>query len=307
MRQIAFVALLCLSPVGDLSAQVRSRVTTSEIQVRHFTREQQGIYVKNSRGDSEEILPLRSGLVFDVGRDTEVRITVGDPNPLLYEYRWKGITAVNTPEYEALLTFAAALRDSQSGLPKIEARLAARPAADLDPVDKVLADASAVVSRLRDMAAGIETVILKSIESLEDAKTDGLALTSTLAADTKRALEVYRELRGLQLKFVADPQLGTAEQRANLALLLSYESELQRVVKELQVFREAVLQMNVPLLIGTVPYSGTQQQTALIEIASHPNARVKDPRVSDRGIGAYSFVVYPPISIASESRAGCGL
>jgi hypothetical protein len=67
--------------------------------------------------------------IFDVRRDTEVQITIGDPNLLLYEYRWKGITVANTAEYDAIIAFATALKAGGFGAAPAAAFGAAVPAA----------------------------------------------------------------------------------------------------------------------------------------------------------------------------------
>jgi hypothetical protein len=301
IRSIAASACFVLACIAAQPAFAQR--TTPALQIAEVSQSDNTVTVKNFAGAITSRAELASAkktpIRIPATLDTSTRIMLLDPNPLLFTYTWKDITSEDSADYTAIVALTALLKGVAGHLETLSQQ--ADPAAAranvetamkaLGPDPKWIASFSEALTSVATMADKTPAILQTAVQNPEQAKLDAERALAALDDSAKAIADGFQAVdRGIA-SMIADiaKQKGNPALAAYLALLKTAEPDARKTVELLMAFSRDAQKIGVPLIVGTVPYSSTQTQTATVVIA-----RTKANPNKDTGLeGTYTFTITP--------------
>lgn len=204
-------------------------------------------------------------ITFEIGRGKNVTVSIVDPNPLLYDYKVGEVVKEKTEDYTAILTFAKTL-EGLAGALKTTRALVEPEVADFGLAIKNVSDFFSKVPDWTKRSYSTPDTVKQEVQTqfLNAHITDSIKIIrETLPTFRKRAADI------LQNK-PCDPNTQFCDERIVTFALLQ-ESTLLKMADAIEVFRDKVDQINVPMELKQLNYSGTEKQTFTTTISKSVN------------------------------------
>jgi hypothetical protein len=279
---------------------------------------------------------LDASATFHVRKDTTVRISIEDPNPLLYQYSLKLGVAVQTANSKALGGFADSLDSFLSNFfPGAQGQEALKAANDAikppghgaavaPPVPPAAcSEAVQAVNKLVALAQKINDAAAKRAAIASQSQTDHAGAKAAIQAldlpsrnKELKALDQRLETIGLAL---LNPSAGPEACRSLVALARTELPSIGKVLDNLNEFAKLVGQIDEPITLAPFTVNIDEDQPIVVKITKSdnwiPGLNEKKPFIGDASFtvsplsrvaitfgaaAVYSFVRSPTFSAASS-------
>lgn len=320
VSRVVSAAMLVCGLATNARAQ-ESQIKLATVEVHHFLSKE--VIVTDSRGRRASTAQLTPALRFNMPIDTQARIIVVDPNPLLFVYSKGTFTTANTANYEALAAFAKSLEPISGGLGKtanvkLSEKIAAflqkgasvsEAPAELPPFDKInigtFTDLGNHLTALRDIAAKVPAIVEKSATAPGEARSDALAEESGLAEHADAAEKIFADLDGAAgqiLERFGDSRVVEHPLLPAFTLARQGKADALALIKTLRQFEKDAHGILEPIDLGTTGYDSAKDQIAAFEIT--PRKDTKDTNQAAHASGAFTATFVPQSAVALAVFAG---
>jgi len=261
-----------LAVLAGLAIGAAARAKSVEIVYHHATN------VAETRlltGEPVDAIKVGSGDALDLRFTKAVGVAIDDPNPVLFNYTQKPSTFVTNPDYAEALKFATALQPLKSALDASEvakeaareARGLPRAAAQVDPIEKALADFKKAVADLLAIVDSIPNVARQTAGGATEIQSAKQTAANWKLTEIESQLtKTFEELHARNQKHIAGTaRLAPADAELILAALAE-ESRLLKMLGVAKAFATAVGDVGKRITLEPVKYDLTKNETVNLTI-----------------------------------------
>lgn len=312
MGKLFFAALFLFSSMG-LGMEPQNRRTT--LLLDHENNE---IRILTGGTDSKAG-SFDNRAFFDIHKGESVNICLINFNPLIYEFKWKGISRTLTNNYQAILEYteiskgaaayfknianaASARKAERSAKPEDERKREEDADTEIDEIlgqisEEYFRELSRCLDKLTDLSSNIPRLVSLSLKDKDELKKE--VSEYNIDNKIKSMQDALKKIDQAELKIVTkyskwSMNTDLTKRVTEISnILLLFHDQQQSIIKlceELLVFSANVTEIFKKKSVGTIEYSKTEDIKAEFEITLKESNVPKPP---NRPIGNFELTFSP--------------